>query len=444
MTSLQRVQLRVSEVRQRLNELGAKDRPTDDERSEMDKLSSEYSTLELRFRSLVLADGKNAKGDGKTEERSGGADQRTDDGGEQAPVDKKAADLAKLQGRLELRNYLQAAMDSRELSGAEAEYNQERGLVGAAGVQVPWEALAPRELRAAAPGAVEERVDTVTSVGNTANLPTENMAPILGRVFERSVAAFLGVRMPAVGVGQRNYPVMSTGVTAGMKAAGAEVDAEAATYTVTVIDPARLTARYVFRVEDLAVVAGLEASLREDLRMAMSDQLDEQILVGNGTAPNLGGLFDDDGLAAPADATAEAGVSDYIDLVTSQVDGVNAYATRDVRFLIGPATLRHAATKFITGTDTSAYDKLMMLSGGVRVSARVPAVAKVSAKDQQELLAMRMNGVAVAPMWPALSLVRDIYSGAKRGEVALTAIALYGFKVVRANGYTRLKIQLEA
>ena len=174
--------------------------------------------------------------------------------------------------------------------------------------------------------------------------------------------------------------------------------------------------------------------------MAMSDQLDVQILSGDGTSPNLGGLFDDDGLAAPSEPGSEADVNAYIDLATGQVDGINAYSTSDVRFLIGPATLKHAAKKFITGTDTTAYDKLRSLSGGVRVSARVPAV---NAK-KQELLATRMNGVAVAPMWPALTLVRDIYSGAAKGEVALTAIALYGFKVVRANGYTRLKIQVEA
>ena len=443
MNDLQRVQLRVSEVRQRLNEIGGKESPSKEELEESGKLEAEYKTLEMRFRALVIGSdvGNDHAKKLKAGARAGDTENR---GAEAEAADKKDSDLAKLQGRIELRNYLQAAMDSKELQGAEKEYNDERGLIGTGGVQVPWEALAPPELRAEQRRGVEERVDAVTSVSGTANLPTENMAPILGRVFQRSVAAFLGVRMPAVGVGQRNYPVMSTGVTAGMKAAGAAVDADAATYTVTVIDPSRLTARYVFRVEDLAVVAGLEASLREDLRMAMSDQLDEQLLTGNGTAPNLGGLFDDDGLAAPADASAEADVNGYIDLVTGQVDGINAYSTRDVRFLIGPQTLKHAATKFISGTDTSAYDKLMSLSGGVRVSARVPAPAKVSSKDQQELLATRMNGVAVAPMWPALSLVRDIYSGAAKGEVALTAIALYGFKVVRANGYTRLKIQLQA
>lgn len=440
MTNLQRVHLRISEVRSRLNELGGKDNLTNDETVEVSKLTKEYGELEVRFQALTVGGGDDAdKGADK------GADDDADKGADEG--DAKARDLAKLQAKIELRSYLQAAMDGTPLAGAEKEFNDELG-IDAGTLQVPWEALAPtveERGRGAPRGAVEERVDTVTSVGATANLPTENVAPILARVFERSVAASLGVRMPAVGIGQRNYPVMTAGVTAEMQAAGGEVDADAATYTVTVINPTRLTARYVFRVEDLAVVAGLEASLREDLRMAMSDELDKQIITGDGTAPNLAGLFDSDsGLADPAAPSAETDVNGYINLVTGQVDGINAYRTQDVRLLIGPPTLRHAATKFLSNTDTSAYDMLMRLSGGVRVSARVPAAKAVASKQHQELLATRMNGFAVAPMWPTLSLVRDIYSGARKGEVALTAIALYGFKIVRANGFARLQVRLEA
>ena len=422
MNDLQKVQVRLSEVRSKLNSIGSTDNPTDEQLKEVEPLKKEYETLETRFRALTVA----------------GEPENTDVGGS-TDSDGEAKERSNLENKIELRAYLQAAMDGRALDGAEKEYNESLG-IDAGTLQVPWQALAPTEERRQ----VEERVDAVTSVSGTPDLPTENMAPILGRVFQRSVAASLGIRMPSVGVGQRNYPVMTDGVTAEMKAAGAEVDADAATYSVTVINPTRLTARYVFRVEDLAVVAGLEASLRDDLRKAMTDELDKQLLTGNGTAPNLAGLFDDDALAAPSAPTAETDVAGYINLITGQVDGINANSTNDVRLLIGPATLRHAATKFITSTAVSALDMLNRLAGSVRISARVPAVKMVSSKRHQELLATRMNGVAVAPVWPTLSLVRDIYSGAKKGEVALTAIALYGFKIVRNNGFTRLQVRLQA
>lgn len=442
MTEIQKVQLKQSEVRERLNVLGATEAPTDEQVKELRKLSGEYSTLEVRYRALLQGtsgddDKSDAAGKDKSKqdknkdpqnrEKSGDADEGGD-------AEERA--LKRLQRRVELRAYLQSAMDGKPLDGAEQEFNKALGIGESGGaVQVPWEALLP-------PGwepREEQRADVATVPADA--MHTENMQPILARIFQRTAAAFLGITMPMAGIGERRYPVMTGGTTASMEAAGGEVDAGAATYTVTAIEPTRLTARYLFRVEDLAMVSGLEASLRSDLRDVMGDELDRQLLTGNGTAPNLAGVFDNDsGLAAPAEPSAEATVSTYIDTITDQVDGTNAYSTGDVRLLIGTDTLKHAAKKFITGTDTSALTYINRLSGGYRVSARVPALAA----KKQEGMAVRMNGVAVAPVWPTLSLIRDVYSGAAKGEVALTAIALYGFKIVRTNGWVRIKLQVQA
>lgn len=442
MTEIQKVQLHQSEVREKLNALGGVEAPSDEQVAELRKLSDEYGKLEVRYRALLQgsADDK-AKGDkgdkakGDKAKGGDGTEQRADDDG-----DAEERELRRLQDRIELRAYLQAAMDGSSLMGAEAEFNQALKVGdGAGAVQVPWEALLPPGWSPGQERRMERRQDVATVPA--ADMHTENMQPILGRIFQRTVAAFLGVTMPMASVGERRYPVMTGGTTASMQAAGGEVDASAASYTVTTIEPTRLTARYLFRVEDLAMVSGLEASLRGDLRDVMGDELDRQILTGNGTAPNLSGVFDDDsGLAAPAEPGSEASVDDYIDVITGQVDGTNAYQTGDIRLLIGTNTLKHAAKKFITGTDTSALEYVRRLSGGYRVSARVPALAA----KKQEGMAIRMNGVAVAPVWPTLSLIRDVYSGAAKGEVALTAIALYGFEIVRTNGWTRFKLQVEA
>lgn len=441
MTDVQKVQLRQSEVRERLNALGAVESPTDEQVAELRKLSTEYQNLEVRYRALLQGadEGDKAKGD-KGADKAKGGDKGADEprveqrGGDDGDAEERA--LRRLQGRVELRAYLQAAMDGSELNGAEAEFNKALGIgSGSGAVQVPWEALLP-------PGwspSTEQRQDVATVPADA--MHTENMQPILQRIFQRTTAAFLGITMPMASIGERRYPVMTGGTTASMQSAGGEVDAAAASYTVTAIEPTRLTARYLFRVEDLAMVAGLEGSLRSDLRDVMGDELDRQLLTGNGTAPNLAGVFDDDsGLTAPAEPSTEASVETYIDTITDQVDGTNAYSPSDVRLLIGTNTLKHAAKKFITGTDTSALEYIRRLSGGYRVSARVPALAA----KKQEGMAVRMNGVAVAPVWPTLSLIRDVYSGAAKGEVALTAIALYGFKIVRTNGWVRFKLQVEA
>ena len=58
MTNSQKIQLRQSEVRQRLNELSGLegDDFTADHRAETDKLAGEYSDLETRFRAATIAE----------------------------------------------------------------------------------------------------------------------------------------------------------------------------------------------------------------------------------------------------------------------------------------------------------------------------------------------------------------------------------------------------
>ena len=414
MNDLTKIQLRQSEVRQELNKLASLDKPTKEQKTEMLALSEEYDTLETRFQ--VFA---------KTQEEE--PTRNTEDG--------EQKEQKNLQNDIELRNYIVAAMDSKPLEGKEKEYNESRG-IDMSSINVPWEALIPNEAKD--DDRLEARVDTVTNLSSTE--ATENLQPIIPRIFQRTIARFLGIRMPSVGVGERQYILMSTGTTASMKAKSAEIDAGAATYNVETISPTRLTARYLFQIEDLATVKGLESSLRSDLRSVMSDEYDRQLLTGNGTAPNFAGLFDaDSGLADPADKTAVVDVAGAIDAVTGLIDGINAYGPGTIRFLFGPPTIQKLAKTFITSTDTSALDMISRLSGGYRVSARVPAQ---TASKNQEYLATRNNGIAVSPMWPTLSLIRDVYSGASKGQVALTAIALYGFKIIRTNGFVRGKFKL--
>ena len=51
---------------------------------------------------------------------------------------------------------------------------------------------------------------------------------------------------------------------------------------------------------------------------------------------------------------------------------------------------------------------------------------------------------AVAPVWRAFELIRDPYSGAAKGEVSLTAIMFWNFKVLRTDGWARFEFQLTA
>ena len=50
-----------------------------------------------------------------------------------------------------------------------------------------------------------------------------------------------------------------------------------------------------------------------------------------------------------------------------------------------------------------------------------------------------IEGAGVAAIWSAGELIRDPYSGAASGEVALTLSYLWNFGLVRASNFARLK-----
>lgn len=101
-----------------------------------------------------------------------------------------------LRTRIECRNYIQAALRDQKLSGAEAEFNKEHGLLDAG--MMPWAALEPR---AHTPHTrdTEDRADDATVP--SAAVVGEPQMEVLRRVFETGNVAFLGIRSPSVPFG---------------------------------------------------------------------------------------------------------------------------------------------------------------------------------------------------------------------------------------------------
>ena len=252
------------------------------------------------------------------------------------------------------------------------------------------------------------------------------------------------MRFPSVGVGEKQFPVLSAGNTPALIAKDSPHDSTAASWSVKVLSPKRMTARYTLAIEDAAVFAGMEGALRDDLSGAISQQMDAEILAGDGTGQHVSGFFDASSgpLTAPSDPTAESGRPDYINAISGSVDGRYALENSDVKLLIGAATNAHMASKFGSGnaSDMTAMEKVKAISGGCRVSAHIPAVAS----KFQLALACRKMGSAVAPIWRTVSLVRDPYSNASSGLVALNMHVLWAFDVPRANGWKLLKFQVQS
>ena len=398
MLKSQKLQLAMSEKRRAINEMSGSE---EYKVEELDVLNKEYMDLEVQYSSALISE---------SDEQ---AQTPTDD------LDAEGKEVRGLEQRINMANYMSAVVEESALVGAEAEYEAATELSGV-GIQVPWAALLSPKERA--------EMYAVTAAPSTADV---NANEVLGRVFGDGAGAYLGVRMPGVPVGASNYPVLSAGVAPANAADSGAANQTAATLTANVLDPIRLTAEYLIRLVDVYKFRQMEEALRNDLAGAMREAMDAQIVAGNGTAPNVSGFVTE--LTDPDNPTAVAAFADYASARAQQVDGKYAQSEDDVRILVGAATYAHAAGIYQSGSGVSAISRM-----NPRVSPHIPAASS----DIQKAIASRSMGRAVAPMWPSIALIRDVSSGASKGEIRITAIALWNFKVLDESGFAQLEFKL--
>ena len=107
---------------------------------------------------------------------------------------------------------------------------------------------------------------------------------------------------------------------------------------------------------------------------------------------------------------------------------------------MGAATYAHAGGQYRSNNaDYSALDALDRKTGGVRVSAHVPAVAS---HKQNAVVRLGMHDRAVLQvLWDGISLVPDEVTKIKTGEVAITAILLVATKILRADSFYKQETQ---
>ena len=395
MTNTQRLTIRASEIRQRLNEIAglATDALTDAIRTETDTLSNEYRDTETQLRAALTAEGESG-----TQTRI-------------VVEDAEARERRTLRAKTGIGDFLAAAAGKRDVTGPAAEYRDSlkvdrQGPGG--GVLMPldvFEQYRP-EVRAVTPG--------VTAV--------QTAAPTMPYVFERSALASLGFVFPMVASGQANYPVVTTGAPSGSVAKGGDAPVTAAAFRLDTRLPKRIAGQFEIRAEDSAVFPDMDRALRESLMDSMSNALDETSFSGDGTSGALDGLFNQatDVAAAGSVETFVTGVARYAALV----DGQYAYGWKDCRAVIGSATFARYAGQFQSNGDVSLFDYLMSKLGSLRVSNRVPAVASTAQKA-----IVTLNGPMAplrVPTWSGVELIIDPYTKAGQGVKVCTATMLVG------------------
>ena len=435
----QTLAVRLSEIRQRLNEIAglADDAMTDEVRAEADKLTAEFRNAETQHRAALVAE----------------ADEARAAEGEFGNGDGEPAEVRALLDRVRIGDYLAPAAAGVGLTGAAHE------LAGAlkvepppqygGGILVPWTVLGRGlgEQRAAP----ERRAFTTTGQ----NDGPEMQRPILQRLFGPGIMDSLGVRMDTVPAGRTEWPLVATGVDPAQVIEGtAAAAAVAMTFSYANLKAKKLTGRYEYSHEAAASVADLEQAIRRDLADAISSAMSNAIINGAAvdatdaaTAANVEGFISK--LTAPTAPAAEATYANYAGSHAGLVDGLHASREGEVSSVIGVASYTHAASVYQSGSGESGSEALMRRSMSCMASSYIPAATGTPLVQNGNIFhAMGpngggvMRGDSVAAMWPTLEVIRDIYSQASQG-VTLTWVTLWDAAVAfRASAYARAAFQL--
>ena len=177
MTVLQKLQVKQSEIREKINGLLGNDARTEDETAALEKLTGEGQGLEVELRAALVAsepdpDETLVEGDAETRE------------------------LALLTERASVGDILSATFEKRQTSGAAAELQKHHGI---GSHQIPLEMLRINR-------SVEERAAATVP----ASIGDASQAQVVTPVFASGDGAFMGIERPTVPVGDGSYPVLST------------------------------------------------------------------------------------------------------------------------------------------------------------------------------------------------------------------------------------------
>ena len=425
---LRELRNRQSTERGRMAELSLVDELTDEHRGELDTIERGTPDLERQLRAATVAVETE-----ESEQRAAGAAAPSTGG------DAEDRERAELRGKITLGRYLAAAVEMRSADGAEAEYLAalDMPLIGRmGGPAFPLELLAPPERRAAR---AEDRATTDTDT---------TMAPRtwLDRLFAGTAAERIGITMESVPAGSASFPVTTAGASAAQRQRSTDTAADAAwTVAVTELKPKRNAVRLLFSIEDAARIPGLESALTRDLRMALTEGVDRAIFLGDagasGNDADIVGLRTAGITETTITQTNKVKGPETLAAFTGMVDGIHANMLSDLAIVSAVGAYRLWESTIINSAADNMTLAAFLRTAGLTWSARGEIETATAAADFGAFVGRKMglDGAGVAAVWDAGELIRDPYSGAAKGEVAITLCYLWDFGIPRTSNFQRLK-----
>ena len=411
MTILQRLQLEQSELREDLSRIlgiAAADR-SDEDKATLSTNTTRLREIEPEIRAAIVA----------SPEETGTVE----------TVDAETRERRALRARVTLSGHVSAAMEQRSLEGAELEFNQALGLRAAGAF--PLELLAPE---------VEHRATTDTD-------SAAMQRPWLDRLFADTAAMRLGITFESVSPGVASFPIVTAGASAAQRGRTEAAADGAWTVGVSDLKPSRNSVRAIFSEEDAMRLPGLEEALRRDLGMALTEGVDRVVFVGdtgaNEAAGDIKGLTTitdvEDRTISQANKILGEGV---LGAFAALIDGKRAVTTADLNVVLSVGSYRlWLATKNGNhgAIDTTILEFLRR--AGLNISSRGEIETATAADDWAGFCGLKrgLRGAGVAAVWNSGLLVRDPYSNAAKGQVALTLSYFWNFGLPRPTNFARLK-----
>ena len=421
---------RQSRERGRMAELAQLNELDDEQRAELDRIEAGTPDLERLLRAATT---------GVEEEDRAAKDAAAKD--PDKARDPEEEERAALRGKASVGRYIAAALRGRALDGAEAELAQAAGVDG-----IPFELWQyPDEKRD------EDRA--ITAAPGTVGVNLDTLRPA---VFAPSIASKLMLDMPTVPSGTYATATINTSATADAVAKSAAVPDTAATWTPASTTPHRVGAALDLTLEDLASVgqANFESLLRQHIALVLADEIDDQLVNGDGQNDDLNGFFQR--LTDPSGSpSAVATFDDFVGTFADGIDGLWATMMSEVSIVAGVDTYKLSAKTFrdpATGTaggrgQEAFSDYARENTAGWWTNSRMPATAS---NVQQAILCRKGRSMmpspmrtAVCPVWFGSISIDDIYSGAKKGERYFTLSVLLGDVIlVQPAAYAQVQWQV--
>ena len=261
-----------------------------------------------------------------------------------------------------------------------------------------------------------------------------------------AAAKHLGVTFESAAPGLKAYPIVTAG-PAGEQQDRSETTGDGA-WTVSTVEaqPKRNSARVVFSMEDDLRLPGLESVLRRDLSMSVMDSVDKAVFLGDSGPATA--AYDIVGLNTAASVVQQDITQANKVLFPGTMDAFNAYvdgihADRNEALKVVAAVGAHRLwCRTLPVVNESASMKDLLGRAGVSWMVRGEVEANTDNGDWGAFIgrARGIEGAAVAVLWSGdAQLIRDPYSAAAAGGVALTLSYYWDFQVVRPTNFGRLR-----